>query len=336
MRPQQTFLVIQTAFLGDLVLATAVVEKLKSCYPQSKIDFLVKKENANVLANNPNLNRVYTFDKDKKYAELFRLLKEIRSQKYSYVINLQRFASTGFLTAFSGGNQTVGYNKNPFSLLFSKRISHKVDGRHEVERNQLLIESITDNLPAMPKIYPSTVDFDFVDRFTNAPFVTIAPASVWFTKQWPFKKWVELILNIQPGIKVYLLGGPSDIDLCQSISALLQNRKNIEILAGKLTILQSGALMKFAQMNFVNDSGPMHLASAMNAPVTAIYCSTVPEFGFGPLSDIKKIVEYKGLACRPCGLHGLKSCPLGHFKCAENIGFKEVLQGSTLLQIGNN
>ena len=79
-------------------------------------------------------------------------------------------------------------------------------------------------------------------------------------------------------------------------------------------------------MNYVNDSAPMHLASAVNAPVCVIYCSTVPHFGFGPLSDISNIVEVKeNLDCRPCGLHGHRACPKGHFKCAQQIDVQQLL-----------
>jgi heptosyltransferase-2 len=84
--------------------------------------------------------------------------------------------------------------------------------------------------------------------------------------------------------------------------------------------------MKDAAMNYVNDSAPMHFASAVNAPVTAVYCSTIPSFGFGPLSDIKYIVEIKEpLDCRPCGLHGYKACPRGHFHCAWHITDDQLL-----------
>jgi len=95
-------------------------------------------------------------------------------------------------------------------------------------------------------------------------------------------------------------------------------------------------LMQGAIMNYVNDSAPLHLASAMNAPVTALFCSTIPAFGFGPLSDVRYVVETEEkLSCRPCGLHGYRACPQGHFKCAltvrvaqlseilENPGFKQ-------------
>ena len=87
-------------------------------------------------------------------------------------------------------------------------------------------------------------------------------------------------------------------------------------LSGQLSLLQSAALMKGAQMNYVNDSGPLHLCSAMDAPVTAFFCSTIPGFGFGPLSSVKVVLETKEeLSCRPCGMHGKSACPLGHFAC---------------------
>ena len=98
-------------------------------------------------------------------------------------------------------------------------------------------------------------------------------------------------------------------------------------LAGKLSLLETAALMQNAEMNFVNDSAPLHIASAMNAKVTAIFCSTIPAFGFTPLSDKSTLVETKAmLDCRPCGLHGYKSCPEGHFKCAYSIEIKDVLK----------
>jgi ADP-heptose:LPS heptosyltransferase len=84
--------------------------------------------------------------------------------------------------------------------------------------------------------------------------------------------------------------------------------------------------MKLATMNYVNDSAPLHLASAMNAPVTAFFCSTIPEFGFGPLSENNQIIQTEEkLNCRPCGLHGKKVCPEGHFKCGTEINIKVTL-----------
>ena len=313
-----SFLIIQTAFLGDVVLATALIEKLKLFHPEASIDFLVRKGNESVLSGNPHLRNVLIFDKKRKFSNLMALLRQIRKQRYDVVVNVQRFASSGLLTAFSGAAYTVGFDKNPFSGLYTKAVSHLLDNSHEIERNQLLITDFSDHKAALPKIYPSPNDQGIVSEFTRKPFITIAPASIWFTKQWPAHKWISLIEKAVPKFNVCILGAAADVELCTTICSLFPE-ENVNNLAGRLTLLQSAALMKEARMNFVNDSGPMHLASAMDAPVTVVYCSTIPSFGFGPLSSLKRIVEITGLNCRPCGLHGYKACPLGHFKCAEDI-----------------
>jgi len=84
--------------------------------------------------------------------------------------------------------------------------------------------------------------------------------------------------------------------------------------------------MQHAVLNYVNDSAPMHFTSAMNAPVTAVLCSTTPEYGFGPLSNKSFIVQTKEqLNCRPCGCHGHKSCHKKNFKCAMQIKNSQLL-----------
>ncbi len=324
----QKILVIQTAFIGDAVLATGIVEKLHIAYPNTAIDFMVRKGNESLFTNHPFLNSVIVWDKTKsKYKHLFELLKQIRATKYDIVVNVQRFAATGFLTAFSKAKKTIGFDKNPFSFLFKTKVKHIVSNAqnplHEIERNQMLINSIASGEAMKPKLYPSNIDEQIVSAYTTDSFICIAPASVWFTKQFPIDKWVELVNGIL-SIKVYLLGAKSDVAMCNEIIAK-SNHKNIENLSGKLSFLQSAALMKQATMNYVNDSAPMHFASSVDAPTTAVYCSTLPSFGFGPLSSKRFVVETPiDLACRPCGLHGQASCPLGHFNCANNIKVEQL------------
>lgn len=322
-------LIIQTAFIGDAVLATAMIEKWHSYHPTCKIDFLVRKGNEGLLANNSKLNKVLIWDKKQhKYKHLFQLIKTIRTNKYDVVINVQRFAATGLLTAFSGAKQTVGFDKNPFSFLFTHKIKHIISTlekpMHEVSRNQTLIEKFTDSFAAKPKLYPSFEDYDAVKEYQQQKYICIAPASVWFTKQYPALKWVELINALPQNFTIYLLGAPSDNELCKKIAN--QSNKPVEILAGKLNFLQSAALQQNAVMNYVNDSAPMHFASAVDAPVTAVYCSTLPSFGFGPLSTQSFVIETtEKLSCKPCGLHGQGSCPKGHFNCANTIKVKDLL-----------
>uniref|UniRef100_UPI0040470E7E glycosyltransferase family 9 protein n=1 Tax=Roseivirga sp. TaxID=1964215 RepID=UPI0040470E7E len=323
----QKILIIQTAFIGDVILATSLIEKLHRYYPETSIDFLLRKGNDSLLKNHPKLNKVLVWDKQGgKYRNLFKLLKQIRSEKYDLVINVQRFANSGFLTAFSGAKEKIGFDKNPFSWAFTQKIAHKIEeGVHEVQRNNELIKAITDAKLQKPVLYPSDEDFNKVAQYKSEPFVCMAPASVWFTKQFPKEKWVELIKSLDFKGNIYLLGAPSDNALCAEIIDLSGNVK-AHNLCGKMNLLQSAALMKDAAMNYVNDSAPMHLASAMNAKTTAIYCSTVPEFGFGPLADDARIAQVtEKLDCRPCGLHGFKECPKGHFKCGRDIEIGDLL-----------
>ena len=323
-------LIIQTAFIGDVVLATALIEKLHLYYPAASIDFLLRKGNESLLHNNPYLNEVLIWNKkEHKIKNLFAILKKIRGEKYDTVINVQRFFATGLLTAFSGAKQTIGFDKNPLSFLFSKKVKHVFDlqhPKHEVERNNELIKDITDDRIMKPVMYPSADDEKFIQPFTGQRFVTMTPSSVWFTKKYPQEKWTELMDRFDTTCKIYLLGGKDNYEECKLLTAGSAN-KNTEVLAGKLSFLQSAALMKHAAMNYVNDSAPLHFTSAVNAPVTAIFCSTIPAFGYTPLSDRSFVIETKErLACRPCGLHGKKACPLGHFKCGYGIETAAVLE----------
>ena len=328
----QRFLIIQTAFIGDVVLATCLVEKLHLYFPSARIDFLLRKGNESLLLNNPCLNRIIVWDKKKnKQKNLLKLLTEIRKEKYDKVINVQRFAATGVLTAFSGAKESIGFDKNPFSFLFTKKIMHSVAmGKHEIERNLELIKDFTDDEIVKPKLYPSDQDYKTVETYKHKPYITISPASVWFTKQYPSAKWIDFINKVAPHFTIYLCGGPDDKSLCDEILYSCKHALIIN-LSGKLSFLQSAALMKDAVMNYVNDSAPMHFASAMNANVAAVFCSTVPQFGFGPLSDKRFIIEIQEpLDCRPCGLHGYKACPRGHFNCAYQIKDEQLMNALDL------
>ncbi len=318
----KSFLIIQTAFIGDVILATSVIEKLHAAYPDASIDFLLRKGNETLLSDHPHVRNVLIWDKKKgKIKNLFKLVSKVRAIKYDTVINIHRFASSGLITAFSGAKNKIGFDKNPWSFMFSHKIKHDLDsGLHEIDRNHKLIESFTDGIRALPKLYPSQKDFEKINRFRSGKYLCIAPTSVWFTKQFPANQWIDFIKTVIHQVdNIYLLGAPSDKSVCDRMVTEVGN-EHVRNLAGELSFLESAALMKGAVMNFVNDSAPMHLASAMNAPVTAIYCSTIPSFGFGPLSDRSFIVQTsEKLSCRPCGLHGYKACPEGHFKCATTI-----------------
>lgn len=321
-------LVIQTAFLGDAILATALLEQLHAFAPAARLDVLVRKGNESLFGGHPFLHHVWVWDKARKYGSLLSLLQQLRAEGYDCVFNAQRFATMGLLTVLSGGRVTVGFDKNPFSRFFSRSIPHTIgDGRHEVQRNAALADWLTGPGAFRPRLYPTAADYAAVKPYQTGPYVCLAPTSVWFTKQWPEARWAELAGLFPEKTTLYLLGSPADAPACERIRQQAACSARVYNLCGKLSLLESAALMQGAVRNYVNDSAPMHLASAVNAPVTAIYCSTVPAFGFGPLSDAGLVAETaEPLACRPCGLHGHKACPEGHFRCGYGLSALEVIQ----------
>lgn len=313
------FLVIQTAFIGDVILSTAVIEKLAKYYPQAQIDILVRQDNESLLLNNPHINKVLVWNKkDHKYRKLMQTLRQVRRQRYDFLINLHRFMATGLIAAYSHARQKTGFTKNPLAFCydykFPHRIENKSDAPHEVQRNQQLIAHLTDDEPAKPRLYPAEEDYQQVPQ--DEKYICIAPTSVWYTKQWPADQWIAFINLIPADYTIYLLGAKADRLSCNSIKDRSKHPKVINR-AGELSFLQSAALMQHAEMNYANDSAPLHIASAMNAPVTAIFCSTVPEFGFAPLSDDSAVIQTSlDLPCRPCGVHGHQACPEKHYRCS--------------------
>lgn len=329
-------LIIQTAFIGDVILATSLVDLVKKTFPSAQIDFLLRQGNQGLLQGHPRINNILIWNKKKgKYRNLISLALKARKEKYDYVLNIQRFASSGIFMALCGAKNKVGFDKNPLSFLFHKKVEHKIpypyqDGfLHEVQRNALLLKAIAPELSLplaqniAPSLYPSKEDQLKAQSFVQEKYIVLAPSSVWFTKQWQKSKWEELKEKLHAEYQLLFIGGPDDASYIDSIIGKTSNCQN---LCGKLNLIQSAALMKNAKRVFVNDSAPLHLASAVQAKTTAIFCSTVPDFGYTPLSKESTIIQLSPrLGCMPCGLHGKKVCPLGHFNCSNNISVDEVI-----------
>lgn len=333
-------LVVQTAFIGDVVLGLSVLQTLKGRFPDAEIHYLTRAGNESVAFNHPAITKIWKWEKrQNKISNYLSLLMQIRREKFDWVINLHRFFSSGFLTVFSGAGRKTGFDKNPLSFLFDERFPHEISPQnptHEIVRNFQLLSPTQGETPERPRVYPSPEDYAAVAEYTEGKYYVLAPASVWFTKQAPETFWRALVENLPPDARIYLTGADSDFALCARLRPLhFSRRPSILNLCGKLSLLQTAALMEKAACVFTNDSAPLHLASAVNAPTVAFFCSTVPEFGFGPLSDSSSVVQTsENLPCRPCGLHGKKACPKGHFLCGKTLTLEATLRAALSVQRG--
>lgn len=337
----KTILIIQTAFIGDTILASHFARAVKEQYPESKIHFFLRKGNESVIQGLPTIEKTWIWDKaGGKTKNLVKLISELRQIKFDIVFNLHRHFNSGLVAASMKSSVKVGFKQNPLSFFYTHSVNHfiphiPVDNEqvrwHEVQRNLQLLKILDpqfrinhDSKVYRPELPLTEKNFNKVSPFSTGDYFVIAPASVWFTKAWTEEKFRELTEKLIDQGKVFFIGASSDKDLCDRIRKDLSNTVN---LCGELNLLDSAALMKNAKRVFVNDSAPLHLASCVNAKTTAIFCSTVPAFGYTPLAQDSVVIDVgNSLDCRPCGLHGHKACPLGHFKCAKDISVQEVFK----------
>ncbi len=328
-------LIIQTAFLGDLILTLPMIQVIKQNLPETEIDMLVIPTTSELLANNPLLRKVIVYDKKNSgTVKLFNIAGELRQNSYDTVISPHRSGRSAIISFLSFPDLSISFNTSSLSFLYKKTVNYE-KGIHEIQRNLKLLEplGISDNNIVKPDLFIGNNERYSVDKILNGlnmkaveKFVTIAPGSVWFTKRFPEAKFINICrLLSAEGIKTILLGGINDFETGERIfngcrSPLLRN------LAGKLSVLESAELIRRSSLLITNDSAPLHIGNAVETPVYAIFGSTVPDFGFYPYGKLDKIFEISGLSCRPCGIHGRTSCPINTLDCMNRISESNVAE----------
>ncbi len=335
-------LIIQTAYLGDVILTTPVVQNIKKFIPDAEINFMCIPQTEAVLKNNPDIRQLIVYDKraDGKIGKLFRMISKVRRQKYDIIICPHRSFRSALITQFSGAKLRIGFNKNSLSNLLTSRVYYNKES-HEIERNLDLVRAIPkinfdeSKKILQPALFPSNEDIKFVTELLNTPHsirsthsihstVSFAPCSKWFTKQLPENKSVEIIKElIETGYRVILIGGNEDSEYCLKLEKRISD-KNLLNLCGKLTPLQSKVVIENSVCLISVDSAAAHIGASTDVPLIQIYGSTVPAYGFYPLKPESAVIENNLLTCRPCTNHGRISCPLKHFKCMEDINVKMI------------
>jgi len=331
----QNILVVQTAFLGDVILTLPLVQVAKKVYPDAHVDFIAIPRTAPVLRNHPAIREVIEFDKREKDAGiggLVRLARRLREKHYDVALVPHRSLRSALLVRFAGIPARVGFDRSAGRWFLTSVVPHR-GNLHEVERNLKLLDALgtTWRGKELPSLYPSSLDKKAVDEVLRAlkipdpSLAAVAPGTVWNTKRWPKERYAELVGRFAgDGISVVLVGGPEDRDLCEEILREGSPNARVHNVAGRFTLLQSAELLRRARFLVCNDSAPLHLAVAMRTPVVAIFGATIPEFGFAPYGERDVVVQTNGLACRPCSIHGGDRCPIETFVCMRNIASNSV------------
>ena len=316
--------VIQTAFLGDVVLTTGLLTHLAERF--GPVDVVTTRAAAALLETHPAVQRVLVYDKrgaDRGIGGLIRAARELRRAGYARAYLPHRSIRTAALALLARIPERIGFAGSAGGLGYTRLVPRPVRG-HEAERILALAQP---DAGAQARVALGLTAQDrqeaaawLEDHGVAEPFVAIAPGSIWGTKRWP--GYSELAARIPE--PVVIIGGPEDRALGDAIAAAARGR--VHVAAGALSLRGSAALVERALVLVTNDSAPLHLGSAVGTRTVAIFGPTIPEFGFGPRGTADRIVELNGLPCRPCSRHGPEVCPLGHHRCLRDLSVDVVME----------
>ncbi len=326
-------LVIQTSFLGDVVLTTPLLTLLAEHGP---VDVVTTPAGGALLDGHPAVRRVIRYDKrgaQSGFGGITSLAAELRRSQYTVAYLAQGSWRSAALAWLARIPSRIGFDSSDGAAIYTTRMPYRRDWHHATRLFQLAAADAA-RATSAPSLAPRDVDRAAVTSllaqapFGSAPFVALAPGSVWATKRWP--EFAGLVASVPVGYGIVVVGGAEDRDLAHAIAAAAPDR-TLDA-TGQLSLLASAELIRRAAGLVTNDSLPQHLASAMGTPTVTIYGPTLPAFGFGPLAPVQAILEHPpGLECRPCSAHGPQVCPRGHFRCMREIPVRTVADALTPL-----
>ena len=309
-------LVIQTAFLGDVVLTLPLLHRLAEAH--GPVDILTTPAARPLVAGHPAVGEAIAYDKrggDRGPGGLLRMGRVLRARHYARVYLPHRSWRSAILALLAGAPERIGFRESPAAWSYTRRIPRGTG--HETAR-LLRLAGGDPVVPPVPWLAISPADAAraaawLSERGISGPFLALAPGSAWGSKRWGgFAALAER--TPEPMV---VIGGPEDVPLGEAIVAAAPGRAHNA--AGALSLGESAAVIGRARALVTNDSAPLHLATAVGTPVVAVFGPTVPEFGFGPLGARDRVVQHGGLDCRPCSSHGPPVCPLEHHRCMRDI-----------------
>lgn len=333
----KNILVIRLSAIGDILLTTPVLVRLKKLYPDVKIHFLVKEQYASFVEACPEVDSIILW---KKNESLFSIRKQILATSilFDLVVDLQSNLKSRILTKLLRKKISRRYVKPywPRLLLVYFKINRYKEIKKTTERYLDAIHDLTDaplteTISLKRKKLPAAVQ-----RFIKKNTILIAPGARWFTKRWPQEYFASLaskILEKSPSDKIIWLGGPDELELFEFFKKhpyLLRHTKRMLFLSNALSVEEMATLADSVQVMVCNDSGLMHLLSTSSTPLVGLFLSTVEEFGFFPLAQQGEVLMARNIECRPCNHKGLPACPKKHFRCARELTADQVY--STVLK----
>ncbi len=325
-------LILRFSSIGDIVLTTPIIRCIKNQLPNAEIHFLTKKSFENILAPNPNINKLWTIEK-----EIDTVIPQLKAEKFDFIIDLHNNLRT-FRLKRKLNVKTYSFPKVNFQkfLLTAFKIN-KLPNIHVIDRYFEAVKPLGVNNDFLPVDYFLQKE-DFIDLETfsleSKNFIAVTMGAQFGTKQIPVSL-LEKILADQ-NLPIVLLGGKDDVLRSKELMNRFPEKKIVDF-CGTISLGKSAFLCKEAKVLLCSDTGLMHITSAFETPIVSVWGNTVPELGMYAYSPQDKnkvsIHEVKDLKCRPCSKIGYASCPKKHFKCMENQDVEKIVKDLNILNL---
>jgi heptosyltransferase-2 len=349
---------IQTAFLGDLLLSIPLMKKIKALWPDQKLILVCRKGVGEFFSKTGLVDELYEIKKGD--AESYRrVLAALEKTSVNKVISPHESLRTAFFVAKIKAAQKISFHKFWNGLFYGSRIQKNYELPDAIRQLSLLqnfdqtLASHIESYPAQHQAYkkdavgklsapPSWASMSLRGFYNQhqkdiesvlqrlgltlesaAKSVALFPGSVWATKRWTEEGYIQAGQKLSAqGVQVLIMGGPGEEELCARVAGQIPQSKD---LCAKTSIFESALILSKLAAVVGNDSASMHLAATSETPSVVVFGPTILEFGFRPWQEHVYVVEKQGLECRPCGKHGHQKCPIGTHVCMKDIGKEEVL-----------
>lgn len=323
-------LIIRFSSIGDIVLTTPVIRCIRKQMPDAVIHYLTKEKFRQILEQNPYIDTIYTIKKD-----VNEVLLDLIGERYDFIIDLHNNIRS-WRVKMALHSPSKAFNK--LNLQKWMRVNLKINFLPEVHIVDRYLEAakslgITNDgmgLDFFLDPEKSDTQHSLPEAFQNG-YLAIVIGGQHITKMYPVEQLIELCRNLNEN--VVLLGGPDDA----ANGALISNEAGTHVFnaCGNYSVMESAWLLAGASHVITNDTGLMHIAAALRKDITSVWGNTIPEFGMYPylpkgINSINKMIEVKGLNCRPCSKIGYNKCPKGHFKCMKEIDPHTILDSIKL------
>lgn len=320
-----TVLVVQTAFLGDVLLTLPLLSALGHAFPGVRRVLVTTPQAAAFVEGLPHAEDVIVFDKRGRHrnaAARRALSAELHDMKPDWVLVPHKSFRTAMLVKPIDAPCTVTFDDASARRYATDRVAYPWQ-LHDADRQLALLRPMLPNeiwtKERVGRLEVCTEeDRQYVRHTLDAEgigpdYIVVAPGTVWPTKQWPLDHVRTFVGDLRRnGRQVVVVGDAS-------LTGRIDAGSGVVDLCGRTTLRQAAAVIHGARAVVANDSAPIHIASLQGVPVLALFGPTVPEFGFAPYGNRVQVVQRTDLACRPCSPHGSRRCPIGTHECLRGI-----------------